>query len=492
MASPLMTRRACVAAITLAALSLAAAACESSDGPSGTADDTDAVAGAADPGQDASVEIDSEEPAADGGDVADTDGVDPDLVVAVVPPASWATNADRNPMAIHMTYQTDPSAEVTFTWATALTDLEAYTPRVWLVPASEVTDAAGELPMAGKWVSEGVGVRYQTVLLDTVLDETWYVRWTVVVSGLSPATDYVWRVGSWAGFDATTGELDSPDLSRIGSLRTAPVKGSREAYSVVLAGDSRGGNQPIRDNMSVFENLDVDMWFFNGDFSQGGTQPEWADWYDAMQPILAGDPLMTVRGNHEIFADLYYHQVALPVEPSLPPEMVEHAWTLDYGNAHFVGLDSNGEDAAEAQVDFLHADLAAARADPDIDFIIVMMHHAVYSASNHGNTSWIHTHWVSIFEDYDVDLVFSGHDHNYERSHPIRGGEVAEDGITYVVAGAFFAPAYSNGNEWWTATSTHGDKANFALLTVNGDQLELTAYSGDGTEVLDELTLSKR
>ncbi len=145
----------------------------------------------------------------------------PSTAVRPQRPSSWVSHPDRVPTAIHMTFQEDPATSVTFTWATGATDLEAYTPRVWLVPAAEVAGDDDIMPLGAGWVSEGTGHAYQTVLLDTVVDETVYVRWTVVVEGLQPATDYVWRVGSWGGFDAATGALVDPDLSARGSVRTA-------------------------------------------------------------------------------------------------------------------------------------------------------------------------------------------------------------------------------------------------------------------------------
>jgi hypothetical protein len=39
--------------------------------------------------------------------------------------------------------------------------------------------------------------------------------------------------------------------------------------------------------------------------------------------------------------------------------------------------------------------------------------------------------------------------------------------------------------------SHNGEKSNYAVIDVDGDTLTLRAYSGDGTELLDEFTLTK-
>ena len=198
---------------------------------------------------------------------------------------------------------------------------------------------------------------------------------------------------------------------------------------------------------------------------------------------------------------LYYTQVALPrVGPELPVELEEHAWTVDFGNVHFVGLDSNTPAAAEAQVPWLDADLGAARADPDIDWIFVMSHHPAYSSSKvHGSTGWVQEHWVPIFEAHQVDIAFAGHDHTYERSKPVRDDQVVDpgEGVVYVVAGGFFSPAYENGNEWWTEVSVHGDVRNWLTVVVEGKTVVLTAWPGDGgptragSEPIDTFTITK-
>ena len=45
-------------------------------------------------------------------------------------------------------------------------------------------------------------------------------------------------------------------------------------------------------------------------------------------------------------------------------------------------------------------------------------HHAAYSSGEHGNDDDMHWDWAS----HGVQLVFAGHDHNYERFHPSIGG----------------------------------------------------------------------
>ncbi|WP_443797824.1 metallophosphoesterase, partial [Burkholderia vietnamiensis] len=59
----------------------------------------------------------------------------------------------------------------------------------------------------------------------------------------------------------------------------------------------------------------------------------------------------------------------------------------------------------------------------DIDWIVVQMHQDALSSSKTGNGSdkGIREAWLPLFDRYGVDLVLCGHDHDYERSYPVRG-----------------------------------------------------------------------
>ena len=72
---------------------------------------------------------------------------------------------------------------------------------------------------------------------------------------------------------------------------------------------------------------------------------------------------------------------------------------------------------------WLERTLAAARHDPDVDMIVVFMHQCALSTSQPGNGSdlGIRRAWLPLFDTYNVDLVLMGHDHDYERSFPVRG-----------------------------------------------------------------------
>ena len=426
-----------------------------------------------------------------------TDGIDDPGPVwdgKVRTPPDWVTSAGLRPHSIHVTWVGDTGQSATVQWQTADSNPADYTPMVWFAREDEVQTGEGDdvgMPFDSSHVAEGAGFTYLTFTdKNPQLD---VVHWAVDVHGLVPDTKYFYRAGTWGDFDDQVGEFVGPNLTPVHSFKTGASKGIRTPFRFVLAGDSRSDQGKLAENGPRFGSIEADFWLFSGDMTEAGTQTEWWSWFDALKPVLTRCVFMPVQGNHEFLADHYYNQWSLPGMAGLPQEYREHGWSFDYGNLHVVGLDSYHLHSMEGQRPWLESDLSAAAADPDIDWIVVMFHHAAYSASNHGSTKSVQELWVPLLEEHGVDLVLNGHDHNYERTHPIRGDQVVGpgEGVVYVVAGAFYAPSYGNGNEWWTAVSEHGDKGNYAIIEVNDKVLSVTAYSVDGQEILDEFVLSK-
>jgi alkaline phosphatase D len=79
---------------------------------------------------------------------------------------------------------------------------------------------------------------------------------------------------------------------------------------------------------------------------------------------------------------------------------------------------------------WLERTLAQARRDPSVDMIVVFMHQCAMSTSVPGNGSdlGIRRAWLPLFDRYEVDLVLSGHEHDYERSYPVRGYDAGTHG----------------------------------------------------------------
>ena len=89
-----------------------------------------------------------------------------------------------------------------------------------------------------------------------------------------------------------------------------------------------------------------------------------------------------------------------------------------------------GSGKPNLQTIWLEQTLKDARRDPSVDMIVVFMHQCAMSTSVPGNGSdlGIRQAWLPLFDQYEVDLVLSGHEHDYERTYPVRGYDAGDHG----------------------------------------------------------------
>jgi hypothetical protein len=173
--------------------------------------------------------------------------------------------------------------------------------------------------------------------------------------------------------------------------------------------------------------------------------------------------------------------------PANNPAHSENYYSFDYGNAHVVVINSNDSTSpGSAQYNFLDADLAASSAT----WKFVAFHHTIYSNSSHGSNTGIRNNLVPLFDRRGVDIVLMGHDHDYERTKPLRANQIVAPGAgtVYVTTGGGGRDLYGAGQSSFTAysESTH----HFTRVAINGSTLALDMIRTDGV-VRDSLTLVK-
>jgi hypothetical protein len=122
---------------------------------------------------------------------------------------------------------------------------------------------------------------------------------------------------------------------------------------------------------------------------------------------------------------------------------------------------------------------------------IVFFHHPPYATGlNQGDIhcSWAREKIVPILERYGVQVVFSGHEHAYHRSHPVRDNTLATsgDGTLYITSGgggAGLYPVYAHPLLALSQSSHH-----YIRTEMRGARLTLRAIGVDGNEI-DNVTL---
>jgi len=167
-------------------------------------------------------------------------------------------------------------------------------------------------------------------------------------------------------------------------------------------------------------------------------------------------------------------------------------YSFDWSNAHFVSLDSNLllSSRATAMLNWLDADLAATSQK----WRIVVLHHPPYPTGFHvGDPLCVAAKQlvVPIVERHGVQLVLSGHEHGYERSHPLAGNAPVDGSgpsTLYVISGGGGGALESVGALPQCAVSV--EAFNYLRVDVDGDSLRLRAV-GIKRETIDAVTLGQ-
>jgi hypothetical protein len=242
-----------------------------------------------------------------------------------------------------------------------------------------------------------------------------------------------------------------------------------DSLKFAAIGDNGTGDRPQYEIAKQMENAHAsfafDLVIMLGDNMYGGQTP--ADFVKKFeQPyallLKAGVTFQASLGNHDRPENVSYKPFNMNGE---------RYYTYARKNVRFFALDSTLMDAK--QLAWLEASLRTAQED----WKICYFHHPLYSnASRHGSSVDLRVTLEPIFVKHGVDVVFSGHDHVYERVKP-------QKGITYFVSGA--AGQLRRGNmrpEEETAAYFDQDQS-FMLAEVSGNDLYYEAISRTGKTV---------
>lgn len=281
------------------------------------------------------------------------------------------------------------------------------------------------------------------------------------IEGLEPATLYCYALRG---------------LSARAAFVTAERAGEMAAVRFVAFGDSGTGGRDQRAVFRQMQTVDFDLVLHLGDLAyERGTPSEIERKFFAVyEPLLRSVPVYVAAGNHDYSTDRgapLRRAFLLPENGG--PAGLERWYSFDRGDVHFVALDS--EDLVEEQVRWLERDLAA----NERPWTIVFSHRPPFSSGEHGGDPELRRRIVPLLERWGVDLVLSGHEHDYERFE-------FGSGPVYVVSGGGGRDTREVGTSPHTAFSEA--VLHFVYVEVRGPTLTLHAIDGVGRE-FDQLRL---
>lgn len=134
-------------------------------------------------------------------------------------------------------------------------------------------------------------------------------------------------------------------------------------------------------------------------------------------------PLAPTVGNHDSTTVNYTYHFNTPNNSNLGSNgVVGGDYWFTYGNALFLMLNTQDTNTAEHR-QFIEQ---AVKANPDCKWRFVTLHQDIYGSAEHSNEPEITNlryELVPYFEEFDIDAVFTGHDHAYSRSYLLNGGK---------------------------------------------------------------------
>lgn len=259
------------------------------------------------------------------------------------------------------------------------------------------------------------------------------VQYEATIEGLEPDTVYYYSIGD--------GNRQLAGSDKAHFFRTHPKLGAKKPFRFWVVGDSGTGGKAqaaVHKAMQHFvdeQKRPLDFYLHVGDMAYPkGTDDEFQrNFFDMYQPTLRNVVCWASMGNHEGSTSKgmtgvgpYYDAYVCPKrgEAGGLPSATEAFYSFDYGNAHFICLDSHDLDRKPTGVmaQWLRADLDKTKAD----WLIAFWHHPPYTKGTHnsdteGQLIEMRELIMPILESGGVDVVLTGHSHIYERSMLIDG-----------------------------------------------------------------------
>ncbi|HEY5955978.1 MAG TPA: metallophosphoesterase [Polyangiaceae bacterium] len=309
---------------------------------------------------------------------------------------------------------------------------------------------------------------------ENVLSGTAQSHYEFSLSGLQSGTSYYYYV-------EYGGQTTSEYRFTTSSLSDRP-------FRFVAFGDSQdqSGTAVHRDIVARTYAYHPDVVIRTGDLvEQGSKLSLWQSFFAIERPLLSSALYLPQQGNHESITSANSNFINFFALPPLPS--TEKYYSVRYNNTLFLALyteavaDLSNTTISSNQLAWLNTTLDSANADPSIRWKVAYFHRPLFSSGEHGSDLKVRTAFQSVFESKGVNVVFNGHDHDYERS--------VVGSVQYLVIGGGGSDLRPVGSDP-TRTVYSESTFHFVVADVDGGQLTVNAYRRDGSR-MDGFTLNR-
>jgi predicted phosphodiesterase len=261
-------------------------------------------------------------------------------------------------------------------------------------------------------------------------------------------------------------------LTEPAPMNTAAAPGIEEPVHFVAVGDIGTGGPAQEAILKRMTESPFEFILVLGDLAYKSGKPSQlhGNFFAVYENVLRYVPVYPSIGNHERRTKQgkpYFDAFVLP-HP-------ERYYSFEWGDIHFVAIDTTQYDTD--QLAWLVDDLRKNQRR----WVIVFGHHPMYTNSLRGAQLSIRKAFSKIFTDHQVDLVVTGHEHQYER---FRVG-----GVNYVVSGGGGGPLtrfFGDSRALKQATVHH-----YLAFEVTAKSLTMKAIDINGREI-ESLKLEKK
>ena len=300
---------------------------------------------------------------------------------------------------------------------------------------------------------------------------------TVKLTDLTPATTYYYQVGdgtSWSEtYSFTTASNDPEGATNFfvfGDIQTSSTANLAAAIEKVKSSDINYAfgiqTGDAIDNVTMFSNWRGYLTVLNGE-------------------TLGAIDVVHTLGNHEYYGDAD-GSVAGSVF-ALPEHNAGSFYSVEYGSV-YVAVVNNGGDF-KAALENVKADAA----DSDCIWKVLVVHEPIYGTVEEMDTE-TRKELTAIIESAGIDFVFTGDDHAYARTVPLKGdAEVEpEDGVVYYICGDLSGKDNEyHVFDYFAKSIPHSEYGGMYLsVQADGEKMSITAYDYQGN-LLDTYTKSK-
>jgi len=213
-------------------------------------------------------------------------------------------------------------------------------------------------------------------------------------------------------------QVDCDGEIKTGTFITAPEPGTPFVFAV--SGDTRTDHTMHRAMAErILGDGIPDMYFNTGDLVEwAASLDNWADFFAIEADLMKDSVFWPVMGNHDYEVLTFYDQWF----------STGRSYAFNYGNAKFIVLNTDGfYFKNSSQYNMLKSELEKAANDPDLQFKFVFFHKPGVTSGSHAPDQTIVNDYLDLFEQFDVDVVFNGHNHIYEHG--------LVNGVHYLVTG---------------------------------------------------------